>query len=516
MKPSSSSLWQLIQSLTGPEKTFFKRNFSGGKLSGEKLYLKLFDALVLQKEYNEPALLKKFSPAINKKNIAFQKHYLQTQVCDALVLYYSRNNVYQEIYKQIQLIRVYRKKGLLQEAHTTWKKTVGKAREAESFAMLSLLKREFEKMILISGSDISYDELHSLFQKNLLSYDEYAGLVTLRDIYAEIILIKRNAHFDITPADRLRIEALHSKVCVYDDESDSPSFWFRYYYHMCKGMLLYLTGHNTTALQHFKNLHTYWKQWPSFIQINGEHYLELLYMINYSGILNNSFEYVQEVFEDPCNNLLDDKIQRANFEALYFIALNRIFNKTALYTLVKKLLGVHKEKLAEWEPYLNADINRTLNLSYSIASFVLEQYDDSLTFARRAITYYKAGVREEHHSVAELLLLLITYCMNNSRLFEAQYRSTYHYFYKKKKIHPFEKAMIQCLYRSFYAPDFKNRCKEYQKAITVVEENQHESVQKNIFSIFNFPGWLQSRMMRISYRQYAEQKIKTGNVQPVL
>jgi hypothetical protein len=515
LKTSSAALWQLINTLTGPEKTFFKRNFSGAQ-AANKVYLRLFDAIASQKEYDEAAILKKFAPAISKKNISFQKHYLHTQVCDALVLCYSRNNIYQEIYKQIQLIRVFRKKGLLHEAHSTWKKTLVKARETESFAMLSLLKREFEKMILISGSDISYDELHSLFQKNLLSYDEYAGLVTLRDIYAELILIKRNAHFDISPADGQRIETLYTQVSYYDKENNSSSFWFRYYYHMCKGMLLYLRGDNTDALQHFKLLQGHWKQSPSFIQINGEHYLELLYMINYSGILNGAFDYVQKVFADPCNNLLDDTIQRANFQALQFVALNRIYNKTGRYNDVKKLLAAHKKYLPAWEQYLNADMNRTVNLSFSIASFVLEQYDDALTCARRAIDYYKAGVREEHHSVAQLLLLLITYCMQSSRLFDAQYRSTYGYFYKRKKTHPFEKAMIQCLHRSFYATDSKTKMNEYRKAIAVIEENKNDLVQKNIFSIFNFHGWLQSRVMRIPYHQYAEQKIKTGNMQPVL
>lgn len=515
MKTTSSSLWHLITALSPAEKTFFKRNFSNSHAT-DKIYLRLFDAIAVQKKYDEATILKKFAPTLTKKNISFQKHYLHTQVCDALVHCYSRNNIYQEIYKQIQLIRVFRKKGLLHEAHTTWKKTLARARETESFAMLGLLKREFEKMILISGSDISYDELHSLFQKNLLSYDEYAGLVTLRDIYAEIILVKRNAHFDISPADGFRIETLYTQVSSYDKESNSPSFWFRYYYHMCKGILLYLKGDNTNALGHFKILHVHWKQRPSFIQINGEHYLELLYMINYSGILGGEFEYVQQVFADPCNQLLDDEIQRANFQALQFVALNRIYNKTARYNDVKKLLATNKRHLTAWEPCLNADMNRTINLSFSIASFVLEQYDDALTCARRAIDYYKAGVREEHHSVAQLLLLLITYCMNSSRLFDAQYRSTYSYFYKRKKSHPFEKAMIQCLHRSFYATDMKTRHSEYQKAIALIDENRDEPVQKNIFSIFNFHGWLQSRIMRISYRQYAEQKIKPELLHPVV
>lgn len=85
-----------------------------------------------------------------------------------------------------------------------WKKAIQLARKAESFALSSLLKAEFEKMLLISGSHTSYGELLKLFSENAITYEDYAALITLRDIYAEIILIKRNAHFEISESDSSR------------------------------------------------------------------------------------------------------------------------------------------------------------------------------------------------------------------------------------------------------------------------------------------------------------------------
>lgn len=119
----------------------------------------------MRKKYNEAELLKKFQPALNKKNIAFQKNYLQKQVCESLIFYeYQRNEEY-EIIRLRLLIRLYRRKGLLDEALLLWKKAIQLARKAESFALSSLLKAEFEKMLLISGSHTSYGELLKLFLK---------------------------------------------------------------------------------------------------------------------------------------------------------------------------------------------------------------------------------------------------------------------------------------------------------------------------------------------------------------
>lgn len=516
MKISSDFIWQFIQSLTNAEKTFFKRDFSISNQKGTKqLYLKLFDAIAAQKKYDEKKLIQNGVAGITVKNIAFQKHYLLTQLNNALVEYYSHNNVFQEIFKQIQLIRVYRKKGLLDEAHSLWKKTMGLARKAESFSMGSLLKAEFEKMILLSNSHVSYDELHSIFNQNALSHTEYADMVTLRDIYAEIILIKRKVHYDIDDVQQQKLLQLLKQVEGFNKTAEGKSFRFRHYYSMSKATLLYLLARIDeafTLLQ--KNLFD-WQQSPSFIKSNGELYLELLYMINYTGVACGHYNYVMAAFNNSCNSLIEDRVQRANFEAIKFLAFNKIYNKTAKYDSVSTLIKSMAARYKLWEPGLNNDLNRSINVSMGIASFVLEQYNDALFYIKNAISYYKDGAREEHIAVSQLLLLLIAYEMNNARLFDAQYRNTYTYFYKRKKKQAFETALTQCLHRSFYMTDSKEKLKEYKKTLAVFDENKSNIVQQMAFSIFNYRGWLHSKTMRISYRQYVEQKVKSEELAPL-
>jgi hypothetical protein len=512
MKTSSDFIWQFIHSLTNAEKTYFRRNFATTTQKESALYLQLFDAIALQKIYDEKKIIQTFSPGITARNIAFQKHYLLTQLNNALVDYYSRNNIYQEIYKQIQLIRVYRKKGLLDEAHHIWKKTMNRARKAESFAMSSLLKSEFEKMILFSSSHISYDELHTIFNQNALTYPEYTDMVTLRDIYAEIVLIKRKVHYDIDDTQTKTIQQLLKQINKYDKAPGAKSFWFRHYFTMSKATLLYLLHKMEEAFNLFAQNLLEWKKHPDFITSNGEHYLELLYMINYAGISCGKYSYVTAAFNDNCNKLIEDKMQRANFEAIQFLAFNKVYNKTAKYDAVGKLIQYMNTHYKQWEPLLNNDINRTVNLSLGIASFVLEKYNDSFSYIKNAIINYKDGAREEHIAVGQLLLLLITYSMNNARLFDAQYRSTYTYFYKRKKKQPFETALVQCLHRSFYMTSSSEKLKEYQKALIVFEENKANVIQQMASSIFNYPGWLQSKTQRISYKNYVELKVKNQDM----
>ncbi|MEO6612638.1 MAG: hypothetical protein ABIT05_14540 [Chitinophagaceae bacterium] len=512
MKTSSQFIWQLIHSLSSNEKLFFKRNFTGGSSPEPRLYIKLFDAIAIQKKYDEAAILKKFQPFLTKKNIASQKHYLQRQVADALVQYDSRNNAGQDIYNQIQLIRLYRKKGLFDEANAIWKKAVTKARLTESFALLNLLKTEFEKMILFSSLQTRYDELHSIFKGHIISYNHYTEMIRLRDVYTETLLLKRKVHFDLDDELKKKILSLLAQVNESKLIIETQSFWFRHYYRMSKATLLYLLNDIPGSMPLLQEVLDDWKKNPGFITTNSEYYIELMYMLNYAGILHGDYSYVAAAFNDTINDLIQEPSQRANFEAIKYLALNKIFNKTARYDEVEKLVSFMKVKYRQWEPALNPDLNRTVNLSLGIACFVLEQFSDALYFTKRGITYFKDGTREEHSAMANILLLLITYNLDNSRLFDAQYRATYTYFYKRKKKHPFETAVVQCLHRTFYMTDNKNKIKEYQKALEVFEQNKDDIVQQMIFSIFNYPGWLISKVQRISYRQYVEKKVKQGTL----
>lgn len=508
MKPSSDFLWQLIHSLNRSEKLFFKRNFSINTTDTQRLYIKLFDAIIAQKKYDEAAVIKKFSPALNKKNIASQKHYLHKQICDALVQHDGHNDVSHDIYNQILLIRVYRKKGLLDDAHTIWKKAVIKARQTESFALLNLLKTEFEKMILLSSVHTKYDELHSIFKGNIISYDEYAEMITLRDIYAETLLLKRKAHFDQDDVLKEKINLLLDRVNKNTAATAAQSFWFRHYYRMNKATLHYLLNDIAGSVKLLKLVLEDWKKNTRFIKTHGEHYTELMYMINYAGVLQGEYEYVTNAFNDPINELIRDPANRANFEAIKYLALNKIYNKTAQYKEVEKLVQFMKTKYRLWEPAMNSDLNRTVNLSLGIACFVLEQYDDALFFTKRGITYFKDGTREEHLAAAQILLLLITYSLDGAKLFDAQYRTTYIYFYKRKKKLPFETALVQCLHRTFYMTEAKEKIKEYEKTLAIFDAHKDDVVQQMMFNIFNYHGWLISKVQGITYRQYVERKVK--------
>jgi hypothetical protein len=488
------------------EKLYFRNEGNESRNGKSSLYMKLFDCISKQKTYDEQAILKQLSPAISKKNIAYQKHYLYNLLNDSLVRYDNRNNPEQLIYKNIQLIRVKRKKGLLDEALLLWRKTMQQARQVELFSMSQLLKKEFEKMIMFSSVQIRYDELHDVFRSNTLTYDYYAEMITLRDIYAEIVMLRRKAHFDFDEKVKKHLLELKKQVIAKKHGLESPSFWHRHYTGMCLATLHFLFNELDPCLDLIKKgIDDWWKN-HHFIEPESEHYLELLYLVNYAGIKHGAYHYVESVFNHQANLLIKEDRVKAGFEVLKYLALNKIYNKTARYQDVKKLVDQMKEAYTGWEPLLSAELNRTVCFSMGIASFVLDNYAESLQFIRRGVTYFKDGTREEQLVFAHLFLLLIQYMMGNPKLFEAQYKSTYGYLYKKKKLDQFEKILIHCFYDSFYLQSQKEKTGVFKNAVAELEINSGSEMQASILNIFNFKGWLESQVQRITYKEFVKRR----------
>jgi hypothetical protein len=84
--------------------------------------------------------------------------------------------------------------------------------------------------------------------------------------------------------------------------------------------------------------------------------------------------------------------------------------------------------------------------------------------------------------------------------------------YKKKKLHAFEKILLHSLYDTFYLNGYKEKSLLFQKALEELGQNRDNEVQQQTLNIFNFQGWLESRVQRISYKDYVKKRVNIAEV----
>ena len=88
---SVNDLYELIKSLKGSEKRYFKLNASLQK--GNKNYLRLFDVIDSQKDYDEKYIRSKFHGENFVKNLTFTKNYLQKLIFKSMNSYNEEKSV---------------------------------------------------------------------------------------------------------------------------------------------------------------------------------------------------------------------------------------------------------------------------------------------------------------------------------------------------------------------------------------------------------------------------------------
>src|ERR1700749_4471972 len=86
---SANNLYLLIKSLTSTEKGYIKKQAGVHVIGRQNKYIKIFEAIDRQKEYNEKEIVKKFKndPILN--NFAVAKNYLFRFILKCLESYHS-------------------------------------------------------------------------------------------------------------------------------------------------------------------------------------------------------------------------------------------------------------------------------------------------------------------------------------------------------------------------------------------------------------------------------------------
>lgn len=504
----SNNIWTLVHSLSSQEKLFFRRDYvKAYALQGtEPLYLKVFDLISKQSTYDEAKLLKQLAPALNAKNISYTKNYLYEQICDALLYFNNHDNTNARIFQQLSLVRIFREKGLYKAALKIWEHAIKEANKYELHPMIQMLKEEYRRLQLYSNPKASQKEMMKEYEEDSISADEHLRILQLQELSFHALLLRRKTHFRQSKEDKKTINTLLQNPLL-QKEPKSASFWHLHHYRMAKATLGYLNNDATSYNYAYANIHA-WQSKEYFIAHDCENYMEVLYIFYYTAILAKDYQHVIDVMQHSANKQIKGVAHKAYFETIRHLALNRVYNKLADYDKVKVLVKVMKDHIAGWEQYINTDLLRTLRLSVGISCFVLQDYENAFHYVKNATLLFNDDTRPEHYSFANLYLLIICFEMKDDYMFDIQYKSTYSYFYRHEKPLPFENAILQALHKTYKTKSFRSLQENFKELQTSLAITANDPVQQIVFSMFNVPVWIESKLNRVPYKDWVKRRVE--------
>lgn len=206
MKPSTE-LHDLIKSLTKSEKRFFKLHSS--LQSGDKNYLRIFDAIDKQKVYDEEALKKLFAKETFIKHLPSEKNHLYKLILKALRAYHAESSVSGILKQEIKNIEILYQKALYVECNKLLHRAKKIARDHERFYYwFELLS--WEKMLLEEAYESGEftKDLDALIEEERDVVEKLRNLAAYHILYSKINYVFRSGGYVRTDEEHAMVEEI--------------------------------------------------------------------------------------------------------------------------------------------------------------------------------------------------------------------------------------------------------------------------------------------------------------------
>lgn len=193
MKPSTE-LFDLIKSLTKSEKRFFK--LSSSLQSGDKNYVKIFDTIDTQNEYDEEAIKTEFKDETFIQHFPSEKNHLYKLILKSLRNYYADQSISSILRQEIKNIEILLKKGLYKEGHKFLQRAKKLATEHEKFYyVFELINMEKQLLEEDYESGEFTRDLNELVKEETEVIEKLRNLAEYHIIYSRINYVFRKEGF---------------------------------------------------------------------------------------------------------------------------------------------------------------------------------------------------------------------------------------------------------------------------------------------------------------------------------
>ncbi len=496
-KQKTDDLLRLIDTLTRAEKRHFrlfvKRN---QQAENDILFLKLFDYLEKQEEYDEDHLLKRIS-GIKKSQLSNLKAHLYKQLLTSLRLLNRNRDEEIMLRENIDYARILYNKGLYRQALDVLDKVKKRALEHEAHT-IALEIAQFEKLIegqyitrSIGGRANQLAQECSELVRAVEAAEKFSNLsLQLYGYYLESGIVKNEQEVRT-------VRTLFSSLLP-DKQYEDLSFWGKVYYCQSYVWLHHICQEYPLSFRYSQRLVNLFREHPSMIAINAALYLKGLH--NHLGTLFNMWQYSKfkpelDLLLDFPNhyNLLEDDNTAGIWQLYRFTHGIQLHYMQGTFSeglgLVPELMEAIEDDRYNWDEY------RKLLFYYRIAClyFGAGDNDTAIDYLNLIINQRSQNYRSDIQAYARILSLICHFEMGNVQLVEYQVKSVYRYLAKVEHLQETQQTIFRFLRRIPRIREAQLR-DEFIKLKEKLDKIAQKPYESRPFTYLDIPSWLQAKI----------------------
>lgn len=504
-------LARLIQSLSKSEKRYFK--LFTDLQTGEKGYMRLFDAVDKLGDYDEKKIRKMFEGEDFLKRLPAVKNYLYNQILKSLRVINSGNSIDSQLREMLEDVAILYDKCLYKQCA----KILDRAKELAKTNELTLPQLEiniWQEKVLIELLPIEKFEkaLEGSLEEEMLTVDAQKNVIQYRHLYNKIVLINKK----IKEARNLEeLEQFQSvmKHPLLSSIKMAQSFEARQYYYHIKLIYFHAKGDNETCFSIAQEQMSFIEEYPNKIKETPKIYLSALYNVLLCQIHLHKYEN----FNNILNKLRSFPVKSTNIEVSRFV--NSYIFEMVMYLDTgefEKSISVREEILDGLEKYtdkINAVEKITLlyNLFYSY--FGTAEYSKALNIINRLLYDYQKELRYDIQSAVRILNLILHFELGNIRLLESNAISTYRFLYKSKRLFKMENIVLQFIRKKMpKINNVKQQIQAFEELRNAFKEIINDEYESKAFEYFDYISWLDSKILRKSFAEVVREKFIANSI----
>lgn len=502
MKPSTE-LHDLIRSLTKSEKRFFKLH--SALQSGEKNYLRIFDAIDKQPVYDEASLKRQFAKETFIRHFPSEKNHLYKLVLKSLRAYHAESSVSGQLKQQINNIEILFTKALYAEATKVLHRAKKIAKDNERFYYwFELLS--WQKMLLeeayVSGEFSS--DVGALVTEEDRVIEQLKNLAAYDVLYAKINYVFRSGGYVRTDEERAIVEEISDHPLILG-KNTALSHRASTICHYTQGFCHWAKRDWATSYAKFERAKAIMDKHPALRRDLPKRYVRTLYYLIQCEIEMGEYQEACEhiaalraLSSKPGFGALD--IEILVFSSSYMSEL-RLFDRTGDFAKAVRLEKPIMEGMARMGAQLQKEYELEFYYLLSTVHFGAGDHSRSLFWLNKVLNDPEPALRQDIFTYARLFNLVVHYEMGNFELLEYIVRSTQRFLNKRNRAYGVEVVLVEHVKKLGRSTSPEMKLELFKSLRARLDELMEDPNESTVLKYFNITAWVDSK---IEDRPFAE------------
>lgn len=480
-----TNLHELIQSLTKSEKRYFSLFAKRHIIAGENKYIKLFNCIEKQKEYNET----KVKQALNYKqtyaNLAAEKAYLKELILKSLKHFHEKNFIDSILYDRLIQIEILYEKGLYEMGFELIDKSVALAVKHEMFLIHSQL------LIWKINYAIKLNTFESIFTDSAIASKNAAlflETINYKKSYHELFLIANKAE-EVKNSKQIKETILKlkpiSKLAV------PQSYMGAHYYYAILSFIAVIENDTKNTIHYFEKDVNIFKKNRLFCEDEPNLYLNSANNYIFALIMGGELKKA-EIEIDDLQKITDSLKLTIQQKARTFInivdnkllILSKQYKWEAAFIAAKEI----EKDFAVYEKYIDLPRKTYLYFSFANIYFFSKHFKLTNKFLNRIIASRKDKEADTSLIALAMIIQLITMIESQEMLlFKNKLTSTRKYI-KQESVSDW---LLQfCDFLSGYE---KNKPEREIKS-KLIKDSADDKALKKLLGYFDLVKWVEKKV----------------------